>query len=199
MNLVINDEYLSLLADLVGAGIITNLHFHGNVVHPAVGAWLRQHDVDIEKHRIHDRAGNLNIKKTKARTSRQIQKATRPNGKLRCHRIYQNILLPNGDVVLCCMDWSAEYVLGNLKRDRFEDLYRSETFQRVLRGLKRPGNDLMCRRCIEAQPAGADRIKAAIRNIPGVGPVVARSLSQAKAVARVIFQHRHRSFSDQQG
>ena len=56
----------------------------------------------------------------------------------------------------------------------------------------------MCRRCIEAQSAAAtDRIKAAIRNIPGVGPVVARSLSQAKAVARVIFQHRHRSFSDQ--
>ena len=65
MNLVINDEYLSLLADLVGAGIITNLHFHGNVVHPAVGAWLRRHDVDIEKHRIHDRAENLTLKRRK--------------------------------------------------------------------------------------------------------------------------------------
>jgi MoaA/NifB/PqqE/SkfB family radical SAM enzyme len=190
MNLSINDEYFSLLADLVGAGIITDFHFHGNAVHPAVGAWLRQHHVDIGKSAIYDRAGNLNVKKAKARTSTPVEKATRASGKLRCDRIYQSVLLPNGDVVLCCMDWSAEYVLGNLKKDRFEDLYRSETFRRVLRGLKRPDSDLLCWRCSWAEEAQsvADRTKAAIRNIPGVGPVIARTLGQVKAVARVVLQ-----------
>ena len=38
MNLAINDEYFMLLSDLVSAGIITDLHFHGNEVHPTVGA-----------------------------------------------------------------------------------------------------------------------------------------------------------------
>ena len=79
--------------------------------------------------------------------SKAITTAAKPSGKLRCDRIYQNVLLPNGDVVLCCMDWSAEYVLGNLKRDQFEDLYRSETFRRVLRGLKDPSVDILCRTC----------------------------------------------------
>jgi sulfatase maturation enzyme AslB (radical SAM superfamily) len=192
MNLAINDEYFALLSDLVAAGIITDLHFHGNEVHPAVGEWLRQHTVEFHEFWIQDRAGNLNIEKLKSKVSKPVIRAEKPEGKLRCERIYQNVL-PNGDVVLCCMDWSAEYVLGNLKRDRFDDLYRSETFQRVLRGLKNPGSDILCRTCHVAESAGVnDRLKAAIRNIPGVGPVVVQAVSRlnqgTKAVGRFAFQ-----------
>jgi hypothetical protein len=185
MNLAINDEYFSLLSDLVTAGIITDLHFHGNEVHPVVGEWLRRHAVDFAEHWISDRAGNLNTEKAKARISKPVTTAARPSGKLRCDRIYQNVLLPNGDVVLCCMDWSAEHVLGNLKRDRFEDLYRSETFRRVLRGLRQPGVDILCRTCAVAQSGAAkDRVMAAIRNIPGIGPAAAQTLSRLKQVTK---------------
>ena len=185
MNLAINDEYFSLLADLVTAGVITDFHFHGDEVHPVVGAWLRQHAVDFMEFQLQDRAGNLNTGKVTARMSTPIRAAVNPGGKLRCDRIYQNVLLPNGDVVLCCMDWSAEYVLGNLKQDRFEDLYRSETFQRVLRGLRKPGADLLCRTCTEAQSAAVkDRLKTAIRNIPGIGPVAAQTLSRLKQATK---------------
>jgi MoaA/NifB/PqqE/SkfB family radical SAM enzyme len=185
MNLAINDEYFSLLSDLVTAGIISDLHFHGSEVHPVVGAWLRQHAVDFKEIYILDRAGNLNIEKVKARISKPVTTAAKPSGKLRCDRIYQNVLLPNGDVVLCCMDWSAEYVLGNLKRDRFEDLYRSETFRRVLRGLRKPGVDLLCRTCEFAQPGAAkDRLMVALRNIPGIGPVAVQTLSLVKQVTK---------------
>jgi MoaA/NifB/PqqE/SkfB family radical SAM enzyme len=193
MNLAINDEYFSLLSDLVKADIITDLHFHGNEVHPVVGAWLREHAVDFQEFWIQDRAGNLNTKKVKAKVSKPVITAAKPTGKLRCDRIYQNVLLPNGDVVLCCMDWSAEYVLGNLKRDRFEDLYRSETFRRVLRGLRDPGVDLLCRTCHVAQSGAAkDRLKMAIRNIPGIGPAAAQTLSRlkrgTKSLGRLAFQ-----------
>jgi MoaA/NifB/PqqE/SkfB family radical SAM enzyme len=185
MNLAINDEYFSLLSDLLTAGIITDLHFHGNEVHPVVGEWLRRHAVDFAEHWISDRAGNLNTEKAKARISKPVTTAARPSGKLRCDRIYQNVLLPNGDVVLCCMDWSAEHVLGNLKRERFEDLYRSETFRRVLRGLRKPGVDILCRTCAVAQSGAAkDRVMAAIRNIPGIGPVAAQTLSRLKQVTK---------------
>jgi organic radical activating enzyme len=185
MNLAINDEYFSLLSDLVTAGIITDFHFHGNEVHPVVGAWLRQHAVDFAQFQIQDRAGNLNTEKVKARMSTPVTTAARPNGKLHCDRIYQNVLLPNGDVVLCCMDWSAEHVLGNLKRDRFEDLYRSETFRRVLRGLRKPGDDILCRTCTVAQSGAAmDRLKTAIHNVPGIGPLAAQTLSQLRQVTR---------------
>ena len=181
MNLAIDDEYFALLSDLLSAGIITDLHFHGNEVHPTVGAWLRRHAVNFEEFWIQDRAGNLNTEKVKQKVTKPIITAAKPSGKLRCERIYQNVLLPNGDVVLCCMDWSAEYVLGNLKRDRFEDLYRSETFRRVLRGLKDPGVDLLCRTCYMAQSGDAkDRLKTAIHNVPGVGPVALQTLRRLK-------------------
>jgi MoaA/NifB/PqqE/SkfB family radical SAM enzyme len=181
MNLAINDEYFLLLSEVVKADIITDLHFHGNEVHPVVGAWLREHAVDFQEFWIQDRAGNLNTKKVKAKVSKPIITAAKPSGKLRCDRIYQNVLLPNGDVVLCCMDWSAEYVLGNLKQDRFEDLYRSETFRRVLRGLRDPSVELLCRTCHVAQSAAAkDRLMTAIRNIPRIGPVAAQTLSRLK-------------------
>jgi MoaA/NifB/PqqE/SkfB family radical SAM enzyme len=187
MNLAINDEYFSLLSDVIKAGIISDLHFHGNEVHPVVGAWLRQHAVNFEEFGIQDRAGNLNTKKVNAKVSKPIITGARPSGKLRCDRIYQNVLLPNGDVVLCCMDWSAEYVLGNLKRDRLNDLYRSETFRRVLRGLKDPSVELLCRTCYFAQSGAAkDRVIAAIRNIPRIGPGAAQTLSRFRKVAKTL-------------
>jgi hypothetical protein len=186
MNLAVDDKYFSLLSDLVAADIITDLHFHGNEVDPVIGAWLRQRHVDFEEFRIQDRAGNLNTKKVKAKISKPVITAASPSGKLRCDRIYQNVLLPNGDVVLCCMDWSAEYVLGNLKRDRFQDLHRSETFRRVLRGLRKPGDNLLCRTCHVAQPGAAkDRLKTAIRNMPGIRPVAVKTLSGLKHAAKL--------------
>jgi Iron-sulfur cluster-binding domain/Radical SAM superfamily len=187
MNLVINDEYFTLLSALLSAEIITDLHFHGDKVHPTVGSWLRRHAVDFEEFWIQDRAGNLNTEKVMKKVSKPITTAAKKSGKLRCDRIYQNVLLPNGDVVLCCMDWSAEYVLGNLKQDRFEDLYRSETFRRVLRGLKDPGVDLLCRTCHVAQSGDAtDILKTAIRNIPGIGPIFAQNFSRLKHIATTI-------------
>jgi MoaA/NifB/PqqE/SkfB family radical SAM enzyme len=187
MNLAINDDYFFLLSDVVSAGIITDLHFHGDEVHPVVGAWLRQHAVDFHEFWIQNRAGNLNTEKIKAKVSKSVITGAKPSGKLRCDRIYMNVLLPNGDVVLCCMDWSAEYVLGNLKRDSFEDLYRSETFRRVLRGLRDPSIDLLCRTCHLAQSGAAkDRLKTAIRNIPGIGPVAVQSLSRVKRVTKTL-------------
>ena len=187
MNLAINENYFTLLSDLLSAGIITDLHFHGDEVHPTVGAWLRQHAVNFEEFWIQDRAGNLNTGKVKRKVSKPITTGVKTTGKLRCDRIYQNVLLPNGDIVLCCMDWSAEYILGNLKRDRFEDLYRSETFRRVLRGLKDPGVDLLCRTCHVAQSGAAkDVLKNTIRNIPGIGAIAVQNLSRLKQVSKTI-------------
>lgn len=35
----------------------------------------------------------------------------------------QNVLLPNGDVVLCCMDYGLQHVLGNLLRQEYHELF----------------------------------------------------------------------------
>jgi hypothetical protein len=183
MNLAVDDRYLSVLSELVTAGVITDSHFHGDEVHPVVGAWLREHGIEFSGISIQDRAGNLDTTEVAARVKNPITTAASPTGRLRCDRIYQNVLLPNGDVVLCCMDWSAEHVLGNLRRDRFEDLHRSEGFRRVRRGMKDPGTKVLCRTCTHARAVTVkDRAMMAIEDIPGFGPIAARSLRRLRRV-----------------
>jgi radical SAM protein with 4Fe4S-binding SPASM domain len=39
-----------------------------------------------------------------------------------------NVLMPNGDVILCCMDYGQKHIFGNLLTDSYEDLFRSKEF-----------------------------------------------------------------------
>jgi len=77
-------------------------------------------------------------------------------GKLKCSacgdKIDHNILLPNGDVILCCMDYSQEHVLGNLITDSYEDLFQSDEYKRVMNGLEDETIDIKCRQCELAIP-----------------------------------------------
>ena len=41
----------------------------------------------------------------------------------------QNVVLPNGDVYLCCMDYGLEHKLGNLFETNFNDLERKENYE----------------------------------------------------------------------
>lgn len=40
----------------------------------------------------------------------------------------QNVVLPNGDVVLCCMDYGLKHKLGNLLEQNFNDLKREANY-----------------------------------------------------------------------
>ena len=37
-------------------------------------------------------------------------------------RLYHNVLLPNGDVSLCCMDYGLKHILGNLLEQEYNDI-----------------------------------------------------------------------------
>jgi organic radical activating enzyme len=37
-------------------------------------------------------------------------------------KLYHNVLLPNGDIVLCCMDYSLDNILGNLYAQEYNDI-----------------------------------------------------------------------------
>jgi hypothetical protein len=37
-------------------------------------------------------------------------------------KLYHNVMLPNGDVSLCCMDYSLSYIIGNLFEQEYEDV-----------------------------------------------------------------------------
>lgn len=52
-----------------------------------------------------------------------IQIETKPASTCGCQeRLYHSVLLPNGDVSLCCMDYGLKHILGNLYRSSYEDI-----------------------------------------------------------------------------
>ncbi len=64
----------------------------------------------------------------------------------------QNVLLPNGDVVLCCMDYSVKHKLGNLLTDDYYDLFKSQGMGDLLSANMQHGaTDSLCRNCIRAR------------------------------------------------
>lgn len=53
-------------------------------------------------------------------------------GKLICGKsidFNQNVMLPNGDVYLCCMDYSLKHKLGNIFETNFNDLTRKSQYK----------------------------------------------------------------------
>lgn len=124
------EEYKMLLleASELGAGFVA----HGTPQDVGVSAF-------IEK--IHSRGGNLNNVESVCKL-----------GMIDCTftDLDHNVLLPNGDVILCCMDYSLEWVLGNLFRQTYEQIQRSP-IKDELRGRNLGQVDTLCRRCINSQ------------------------------------------------
>lgn len=56
---------------------------------------------------------------------------------------FNNILLPNGDIYLCCMDWSLKHKLGNLFETTFDDLNRNE----IIKLSQEDKSEIICRKC----------------------------------------------------
>ena len=67
--------------------------------------------------------------------------------------IDQNVLLPNGDVCLCCMDYGMDHVLGNLLHQDYDSLFTGEKFLEVKEKMKAQDSDIMCRVCTKSVPA----------------------------------------------
>lgn len=73
-------------------------------------------------------------------------------GKLRCSScgpaINHNVLLPNGDVALCCMTYDLKHILGNLLTMEYEDLFQGDEYKKIQRGLDGDESiDIACRQC----------------------------------------------------
>jgi hypothetical protein len=72
-------------------------------------------------------------------------------GKIYCGssglQLDRNVLLPNGDVLLCCMDYGQGDILGNLNEVTYEKLHQSEIHQSIVTRML-DGGALLCRKCI---------------------------------------------------
>lgn len=85
------------------------------------------------------RAGNV----------KTLKEAARILGPIMCSRqrsLHNNVVLPNGDMVLCCCDYSLQHRLGNLCNQPYGDIY-SQGISSILRMQAEPDSDLICRKC----------------------------------------------------
>jgi radical SAM protein with 4Fe4S-binding SPASM domain len=59
----------------------------------------------------------------------------------------QNVMMPNGDVYLCCMDWSLQHKLGNLHEQSYEELHQSEEYRKICCSMTDDSVETICRYC----------------------------------------------------
>lgn len=91
-----------------------------------------------------DRAGNLE--------SEMLISRKTPQGSIFCtmcgKQLNHNELLPDGTVVLCCMDYGMKHVLGNLLQDTYEEIVHGKCVEYVKRGMEKDFDaDILCRQC----------------------------------------------------
>jgi len=144
----ISNEYVGVLKiflDFKKTKIVKNFNImtmdkDGNY-HKGIGKYLKQ----AEKWRAISRAGNIN-KVEPPKHSSSVYCAWTPY-------YDQNVLLPNGDIVLCCMDYSLKHVIGNLNvLDDYYELYSSDNINKIRVENQRPlfNSNSICKTCERA-------------------------------------------------
>lgn len=70
-------------------------------------------------------------------------------GALTCvdERQYRDVLLPNGDVTLCSINFERRHVFGNLLCDEYADLFESPVFCEIVDRMNGADGFLLCRVC----------------------------------------------------
>lgn len=60
-------------------------------------------------------------------------------------------ILYNGKVILCCMDWGKEIILGDVKTKNIYDIWNSKKYQRIRNEIysNKRGKEFLCIRCYD--------------------------------------------------
>lgn len=94
-----------------------------------------------------DRAGNLE--------DENLYKRQCLSGKISCSmcgdKLNRNIMLPDGTVTLCCMDFGIKHVLGNLLENTYDEIMNGTEINMIKEGLDGDiSKDILCRTCSSA-------------------------------------------------
>jgi len=140
-------EYLEKLQKIVTSNISGLRFMVIGRLHPDVHAVVKE-KVHVRVREVINRAGNLT-------DFPGIVPQERLGGMILCkkcgsNKFNNNLLLPNGDVVLCCMDYGLRYILGNLASNSYHELFQGQIFQSVQQKIIDDSQDILCRYCYKA-------------------------------------------------
>ena len=139
---IISDEYLDLVDYMLDAKINKHWHTHSAnpddldkkyMLHPEIAehAGERILSQGYKNRGLNSRAGNL---------GKLTGEALWKNNW--CNRIIHNILLPDGNVQLCCQDYGLEEPIGNLLHMPYHTLFETNRFKEI-----QAGKASICQRC----------------------------------------------------
>lgn len=93
---------------------------------------------------MHDRAGNVSCRPhTHIDAERELWCLT--SGKAMDH----NVLMPDGTVLMCCMDYGMTGIFGNLFEQTYEEVLHSDAAEKMRNTLMK--GESICRHCTNAQ------------------------------------------------
>lgn len=121
----------------------------GAGIHPQVLKVLQDYQAPVKYFGLNSRAGKVD-------SLSGDQVLNRGRVLRECQDFHHNILLPNGDVTLCHMDWSLKHILGNLLTMDYSELHTGKVYKNLLESLQVPEADILCRDCEK------DNVKRAI-------------------------------------
>ena len=137
---LVNDDYFSVLEKVLNSNIATSYHCHTKNTNSKVKLILNNYNKFIHFKALFQRAGNINIEKR--------MKLRRKRGVIGCKRKLQNnVLLPNGDVLLCSNDYGMKHVLGNLLSSSYNSLLLGNEIKKIKKRLQDDSLDILCRHC----------------------------------------------------
>jgi len=148
----LDDEYLRLLNIIIQDVMddkfrIDTFSCHGSV-HCLIEKAIRQVNIPIIS-KMFNRAGNLDVEC-------DIMSETIKEGNIICrwckgNSLDKNVLLPNGSVVICCMDYSLGFPLGNLIENTFDYISEGPAKQRYRQMMiDCADGEIICRKCHRA-------------------------------------------------
>jgi len=145
--IAVNSNYLEVLEHLISSNINNLTGMTMGTLHPKIKKILKP---NIIPDKMGNRAGNLKTIETEF---------TRKNGPLVCNRasksslidrLDENVLLPNGDVTLCCNDYGLKNILGNLTKSSYKSLFQNKNYENIKKKMKSDNDEIICRNCPES-------------------------------------------------
>jgi radical SAM protein with 4Fe4S-binding SPASM domain len=142
----------SVLERLVSVGVPYEVFLIGEKLHRSISYVVAVHGKEVVQAKyLNTRVGAINAKNFNLKVSETIRD---PSAKYYCgyRRLNQGVMLPNGNVALCCQDYGLEHVLGSLLETPLPELYTSIQRNQKTKIAFETGAFSPCNRCEHYRP-----------------------------------------------
>lgn len=143
----INRGYFKILEAFIDKIPVDYYSCHGTV-HPDVEGYIDKNKYVASK--MANRAGNLQRDDVPFVDKKSEKKLVCRAGTVLKSYGYTPVILPNGAIILCCMDYGLRHVLGNAITQSVEEIFGGEVFCKVMEGMEKGIPEVLCHMCSSA-------------------------------------------------